>query len=112
MESFRQIKSARIFLFTNFKRQLLNLLSKVQVNTRNKRQFFLIRVQNILGGGIPQLEEIIEAITIKGKDVTDSFARTGLDATRALVEAGDELGTRLDERSASAAGASAAARGS
>src|SRR5690606_19647215 len=36
-------------------------------------------------------------------DVTDNFARTGLDATRKLVEAGDALVATLDERSSSAA---------
>jgi uncharacterized coiled-coil protein SlyX len=48
-------------------------------------------------------DAILEAITVKGRDVTDNFARTGLDATRKLVEAGDALVATLDERSTSAA---------
>jgi len=42
---------------------------------------------------------ILEAITVKGRDVTDTFAHTGLDATRSLVEAGERIVTSINERS-------------
>ena len=46
---------------------------------------------------------ILEAITVKGRETADTFARKGLETTRALVDAGDSIIAALDDRSSSAA---------